>query len=211
LLRHWADYTEVCVMTGRVQEAAATVTALERRLSSHRSRWGELALMRCRALVETGRPSLALLDAAVKEFGRNELPYELARTLRCLAIRQEQLGMTVESGRTGMAAVAAFEAAGADAWAARTDQLIPARAASVAGSDGARLLEHLNQDEREVAMLVVQGLRNREIAQGLFVSVRTVELRLTHIYRSLGVHSRAQLVALLTGAGALDDGTPPHV
>ncbi len=38
-------------------------------------------------------------------------------------------------------------------------------------------------------------MRNREIAQQMFVSVRTVELRLTHIYRALGVHSRAQLVA----------------
>ena len=64
------------------------------------------------------------------------------------------------------------------------------------------MLEQLNQDERDVAMRVVQGLRNREIAQELFVSVRTVELRLTHIYRSLGVHTRAQLVAALTGANA---------
>lgn len=214
LLRHWADYTEVCIATGRVQEAAATVTALERRLTTHRSRWGQLALMRCRALVEPSRASLALLDAAVKEFGRDELPYELGRTLRCLALRQEELGMTVESRRTRMAAVAAFEAAGADAWAARTDQLVPARTAATTGSDGGRMLEQLSQDEREVALRVVQGLRNRDIARELYVSVRTVELRLTHIYRSLGVHSRAQLVAVLSGAstpdeGSLPDGAPP--
>lgn len=209
LLRHWADYTEVCVVTGRVQEAAATVAALERRLSTHRSRWGELALMRCRALVAPARPSLELFDAAVKEFDRGELPYELGRTLRCLAIRQEELGMTAESRRTRMAAVAAFETAGADAWAARMDPIASPREATAAGSDGAQMLEQLNQDEREVALRVMQGLRNREIAQELFVSVRTVELRLTHIYRSLGVHSRAQLVAVLTGAGTPDDGSPP--
>lgn len=208
LLRHWADYTEVCVMTGRTQEAAATVTALERRLSSHRSRWGDLALMRCCALVEPGRASLTLFDAAVKEFGRDELPYELGRTLRCQAIRQEELGMTVESRRTRMAAVAAFEAAGAEAWAARTDQLLPARSVLTAGSGGTRMLELLSADEQDVAMRVVQGLRNREIAQELFVSIRTVELRLTHIYRSLGVHSRAQLVAVLTGATASGHGPP---
>lgn len=210
LLRHWADYTEVCVMTGRTQEATAAVTALERRLSSHRSRWGELALMRSKALVEPGRASLRLFNSAVQEFGRDELPYEVGRTLRCLAIRQEELGMTVESRRTRMAAVAAFESAGAGVWAEHTDQLVPARPDTAAGSDGAGLFEQLSQDERDVAMRVVQGLRNREIAQELFVSVRTVELRLTHIYRSLGVHSRAQLVAVLTGATAPDDGTPPN-
>jgi DNA-binding CsgD family transcriptional regulator len=206
LLRHWADYTEVCVMTGREQEAAATVAALERRLLAHRSRWGDLALMRCRALVEPGRSSLALLDSAVKEFGRDELPYDLGRTLRCLAIRHEGLGMTVEGRRARAAAVAAFEAAGAVAWAARTEQLVPALAAPAAVNGRARTLEQLSPDERDLALRVIRGLRNREIAQELFVSVRTVELRLTHIYRSLGVHSRAQLVAALTGASPPDDG-----
>ncbi len=207
LLRHWADYTEACVMTGRVQEAAATVTALERRLSSHRSRWGELALLRCKALVGSSRPSLALFDTTLQGFGHDELPYELGRTLRCLAIRQEECGMTVESRRTRMAAVAAFEAAGADAWAAATDQ--PAPTTGVTGRDGAAMLNKLNQDERDVAMRVVQGMRNREIAHELFVSVRTVELRLTHIYRALGVQSRAQLVAALAGTSAPDDGSAP--
>src|SRR5690606_9001311 len=139
-------------MTGRVQEAASTVAALERRLTSHRSRWGELALLRCRALVETGRPSLDLFDATVKEFDLDELPFELGRTLRALAIRQEELGMTIESQRTRAAAVEAFDAAGADAWAAQMDRVVLARAPTTAGSEGARLLEQLNPDERDVAV-----------------------------------------------------------
>ncbi len=205
LLRHWADYAEACVLTGRVQEAAATVAALERRLSTHHSRWGELALMRCRALVETGSPSLELFDATVKEFGRDELPYELGRTLRCLAIRQEELGMNAESRRTRMAAVAAFQMSGADAWAESTDRFLHVEASTPTGAEG--LLKQLSSEEQEVARRVLHGMRNREIAQEMFVSVRTVELRLTHIYRSLGVHSRAQLVAILTGAAIADDAT----
>jgi DNA-binding CsgD family transcriptional regulator len=203
LLRHWADYAEACVLTGRVQEAAATVTALERRLSVHRSRWGQLAMMRCQALVETGRPSLDTFDAAVKEFGRDELPYELGRTLRCFAVRQEELGMIVEGRRTRMAAVAAFQAAGADAWAESTDRRLHVEASAPTGAEG--LLKQLSAEEQEVARRVLHGMRNREIAQQMFVSVRTVELRLTHIYRALGVHSRAQLVAILTGAAIADD------
>ena len=86
----------------------------------------------------------------------------------------------------------------------------PARANNrVTGRDGAAMLNKLNQDERDVAMRVVQGMRNREIAHELFVSVRTVELRLTHIYRALGVQSRAQLVAALAGTSAPDDGSAP--
>ncbi|MDQ1136511.1 DNA-binding CsgD family transcriptional regulator [Microbacterium sp. SORGH_AS 1204] len=58
----------------------------------------------------------------------------------------------------------------------------------------------LTSQEREVVALVGRGLRNREIAASLFISLRTVELRLTGIYRKLGVNSRVQLVALLHGA-----------
>ncbi len=193
LLRHWADYTEACVLTGRVQEAAATVTALERRLSVHRSRWGELALLRCRALVETGSAvARALRRQPSRSSSRDELPYELGRTLRCLAIRQAELGMAVESRLTRMAAVAAFEASGAEAWAAHADH--PDTAVAATSGDN-QLLDQLSSDERDVAIRVIKGHRNREIAQELFVSVRTVELRLTHIYRTFGVQSRAQLVA----------------
>jgi len=42
------------------------------------------------------------------------------------------------------------------------------------------------------------GLANREIAQALFLSPKTVEMHLSHAYRKLGIGSRAQL------AGALD-------
>ncbi|MCG5213845.1 helix-turn-helix transcriptional regulator [Streptosporangium sp. KLBMP 9127] len=52
----------------------------------------------------------------------------------------------------------------------------------------------LTPAERRVAQLVVEGRKNREIAQILFVSQRTVELHLTNIYRKLNVSSRVALV-----------------
>jgi DNA-binding NarL/FixJ family response regulator len=58
----------------------------------------------------------------------------------------------------------------------------------------------LTAQERDVVALVSQGLRNRDIAAALFISLRTVELRLTGVYRTLGVSSRVHLVALLHGA-----------
>ncbi len=43
-------------------------------------------------------------------------------------------------------------------------------------------------------LLLAEGLTNRELAGKLFVSVKTVEARLSHIYRRTGVRSRQELV-----------------
>jgi DNA-binding CsgD family transcriptional regulator len=62
--------------------------------------------------------------------------------------------------------------------------------------------EALTASERRVARLAASGLSNREIAQQLFVTVNTVESHLRHGYLKLGVHSRAELPAALSGEPA---------
>ena len=52
----------------------------------------------------------------------------------------------------------------------------------------------LTPAERDVARLVCEGLANKEIATRLFVSPRTVQAHLSHIYAKLGITSRVQLV-----------------
>jgi DNA-binding CsgD family transcriptional regulator len=58
-------------------------------------------------------------------------------------------------------------------------------------------LEALTASERRVAELAAQGLTNREIAQALFVTARTVEGHLTHVFQKLQLNSREQLPAVL--------------
>jgi DNA-binding CsgD family transcriptional regulator len=55
----------------------------------------------------------------------------------------------------------------------------------------------LTQGEREAALLAAAGRTNKEIADELFLSVRTVENRLQRVYEKLGVSSRAELTAAL--------------
>jgi DNA-binding CsgD family transcriptional regulator len=52
----------------------------------------------------------------------------------------------------------------------------------------------LTPTERDVVRLVSEGLANKDIATRLFVSPRTVQSHLTHVYNKLGVGSRVQLV-----------------
>ena len=58
-------------------------------------------------------------------------------------------------------------------------------------------LSLLTRTERTVATLVAQGLTNRQIAEQLFVSPRTVDAHLAHIFRKLDISSRARLAALM--------------
>ena len=52
----------------------------------------------------------------------------------------------------------------------------------------------LTPTERDVVRLVTEGLGNNDIATRLFVSPRTVQTHLTHVYTKLGLTSRVQLV-----------------
>jgi len=52
----------------------------------------------------------------------------------------------------------------------------------------------LSNREAEVAVLVSQGLPNKEVAERLFVTEKTVKFHLTNIYKKMNVKSRAQLI-----------------
>jgi DNA-binding CsgD family transcriptional regulator len=58
----------------------------------------------------------------------------------------------------------------------------------------------LTPGERRVVRLALEGRTNPEIAQQLFVTAKTVETHLRHVYQKLGVRSRREL------GGALDGG-----
>ena len=60
-----------------------------------------------------------------------------------------------------------------------------------------RLLDRLTDRQREVVILVAQGLRTEEIAQRLFLSPATVKSHLTASMRRLDVHTRTQLAVLV--------------
>lgn len=57
-----------------------------------------------------------------------------------------------------------------------------------------RNVETLTAREREVLVLLAQGLTNKDIAQSLFLSVRTIEAHLRNIYGKLHVTSRTEAV-----------------
>lgn len=91
-----------------------------------------------------------------------------------------------------------------DTWIERgdlTNDGLTAVAALFSGSpaDEPSPLSALTAAERQVASRVADGLTSRQIADDLFVSPRTVDAHLTHIYRKLDINSRARLAAMVVG------------
>ena len=66
-------------------------------------------------------------------------------------------------------------------------------------------VDALTPSERRIAAMAAEGLSNREIAQALFVTLRTVEMHLSNAFRKLDISSRTQL------PGALASSAPPLV
>jgi DNA-binding NarL/FixJ family response regulator len=63
-------------------------------------------------------------------------------------------------------------------------------------------ITRLTNREHEIAELIADGQTNREIAERLYLSIRTVETHVSHTLEKLGVPNRAAIAAL-TGAGAV--------
>ena len=103
------------------------------------------------------------------------------------------------------AATALLVQAGARSWSERLEALqvrlaslsAPPRAPLVTASETSALLARLTSREREITGLVLGGRTNKEIAQELFVSVRTVEFHVRNTLAKLGAGSRVELRALL--------------
>jgi DNA-binding CsgD family transcriptional regulator len=72
---------------------------------------------------------------------------------------------------------------------------------TVPETPAASRIAELRPREREVLELMVGGLRNREIAERLFITVRTVKFHVSNILRKLDVQSRTEVIILAHNAG----------
>jgi DNA-binding CsgD family transcriptional regulator len=184
------DHIEALLTLGGTERARRLLDHLECRGRTWPRLWIDAALPRARALVVAAEgdvaAALATLDEA-PEIG--ELPFELARTLLAKGRLHRRVKQKRAAADALQRALEIFEQLGSPPWIERTR----AELARVGLRPASRW--ELTETERRVAELAAAGRTNREVAQQLFMSPKTVEANLARVYRKLGIRSRAELGA----------------
>jgi DNA-binding CsgD family transcriptional regulator len=151
----------------------------------------------CRGLVDD---DVDALEASGKAYRTIARPYELARAYELTGDAHGQRGSKGDGVARLRESIEIYDRLGAVRDVARVDASLRALGAP-RGRQGPRRRpetgwESLTSTEISVVQLVANGLRNRDIAERLFISRRTVETHLTHIFGKLGISSRTALVAI---------------
>lgn len=179
----------------RAAELASAELEQARRIGARRTLGGAL---RVAGLIAGGRPGLALLTEAVAVLEHSPAALERAHALTDLGAAYRRAGQLATARPILHSASQAAQNLGAAPLAARAREELRAAGGRHRSPRHDAGLSALTPTERRVAQLAADGLGTPEIARLLYVSPKTVEWHLSHVYRKLSIRSRHQLPVALS-------------
>ena len=192
------ELIEVYVHLGRPADARRLADAFAVQAAAKAQPWSLARAERALALC-TDRAEEHFL-AALELHARTPDRYETARTGLAYGSWLRRGRRRVDARPLLRAALATFDDLGAAPWAdaaahelEATGQTVPRRRADA--------LSNLTPQERQIAQMLAEGRTTRQAAAALFLSPKTVEYHLRHVYMKLDVRSRAALPQALTRSG----------
>ncbi|THG32854.1 helix-turn-helix transcriptional regulator [Naasia lichenicola] len=185
------DLADACEGVGRPRDADARINLALASGVADLSPRHAMHLSAARAVIEPDIDdaetlfvdSLNLSDQVAAPFDTSRIRVLYARFL--FRHRRDPLRARAQVRR----AIPDFDALGAKGWTARGNREL----ASYQYSNPSQVGGALSPQERVVASLAAQGLTNRQIAERLFISSRTVSYHLYNLFPKLGITSRAAL------------------
>jgi DNA-binding CsgD family transcriptional regulator len=149
---------------------------------------------RCAALLGPPQDAEASYLRAVQLHRVADHPMEHARTELLLGEHLRRQRRRQDARVHLRTALDVFGRLGAQPWAQRARAELRAAGERVPDAATPAGLASLTPQEARIVAAVREGLTNREIAAGLFLSPRTVDYHLRKVFQKLGVSARAQLV-----------------
>jgi DNA-binding CsgD family transcriptional regulator/tetratricopeptide (TPR) repeat protein len=198
------DLIQAYVELGSLTEAEAALAAFETRAQRTGRTWALATAARCRGLLASERSFAGEFEKALALHDRTPTPFERARTELSYGQRLRRAGLRRKSRDLLHVAYATFERLGAEPWTRRAAAELRATGERVRPPKNSTD-EQLTAQELQVALIVAEGATNREVAAQLFLSPKTIEFHLSHIFRKLGLRSRTELARRLARGNT---GTP---
>ncbi|PYY32539.1 helix-turn-helix transcriptional regulator [Curtobacterium sp. MCBD17_030] len=201
-----ADRTEAAVRGGRPESVVENLGQAETVARTTGSAHLTSLVVRSRALLAEGAAAEPLYARAIEAGRLADAPVELARTQLLFGewLRRER---RVVGARPHLReALGAFDAAGTAGFAARAAAELRAagEAPDRTGTTTSSTSEQLTPQELQIARLAATGMTNREIADRIYLSHRTVSTHLYKVFPKLGVTSRTELTAALAASPPVD-------
>ena len=189
---------EALAHLGRTAEAFDRLERFEKEARGADRAWALASVQHCRGVLAAADDDLqeaeALLAAAAERSRELGLPFEHGRSLLALGTVRRRLQQKLAARETLEEARLVFDRLGARIWTARAEAELR-RIGGRRNPAGSALSEM----ESQIAALVSSGHTNSEVAVALQISRKTVEWNLSKIYRKVGVRSRTELAARLSG------------
>jgi DNA-binding CsgD family transcriptional regulator/tetratricopeptide (TPR) repeat protein len=191
IMRLHPDAVTALVAVGNIEAAERLTAELDASTESNHLPWSTAMAGRCHGTLHAAAGDMpAAVDAlerALADHERLPMPFEEARTRLLLGTVLRRAGRRSDARVELQAALAVFTLLGTPVQAeqARTEL------AGIGGKPGSA--GDLTAMEQRIITLVGAGQTSREVASALFLSVRTVDSHLGHVYRKLGLRSRTEL------------------
>jgi DNA-binding CsgD family transcriptional regulator len=186
------ELVEALVHGGRADAARELAARYAERAAAKGQPW---AMARAARAVALTCPEPAIdehFQAALDHHARTLDAYELARTHLAHGARLRRARRRIDARVPLRTALATFDALGALPWADQAAGELRATG-ETAHRRRASALGELTPQELQIARMLAEGRTTREAAAALFLSPKTVEYHLRHVYLKLGVASRAEL------------------
>ncbi len=199
-----AELVEAYVQLGRGTDARRAADLLAAKAEAKGQPWSlaraRRALGLCGSVEPSGGSARETSAGAVEGCFREALElhaetpdtYETARTELAFGANLRRARRRVAARPFLKSALDTFEALGARPWADRAAQELEATGETVRRRE-ADMRDQLTPQERQIAQLLAAGRTTREAAAALFISPKTVEYHLRHVYLKLDIRSRSAL------------------
>jgi DNA-binding CsgD family transcriptional regulator len=195
------DLVESAARAGRRDEALEPLAVWQAFAAHPGIVLGELVLARAGALLAGPDEADERFRAALEVHARVPWPFVQARTELAYGEFLRRARRKSDARVQLRAAYERFEALGAAPWADRAAAELRATGETARKRD-ASTIDQLTPQELQIARLVAEGARNRDIAARLFLSPKTVEYHLRKIFQKLDIGSRVELIRLVTSGEA---------